>query len=262
MTRLVIHLFLLLLNTSFTLAQNAPISDPQALSLVAQSIAAMTGGAVITDVTITGNATWIAGSDRQTGPATLMAKGGAESRVDLNLSGGSRSEIRNDTAGYPQGASVSVGTLTPSELHNCWVNASWFFPALSFLNAAADPTLIFSYVGQESPGGVSIQHLRVFRYLADQRPAEVALIQRLSTMDIYLDSASLLPIAFLFNVHPDDDAMTDIARAILFSNYQTVNGVQAPFRVQRFVQNGMAVDVVLTGMALNSGLPDTLFAVQ
>ncbi len=30
-------------------------------------------------------------------------------------------------------------------------------------------------------------------------------------MEIYLDSASLLPRAFLFTVHPEDDALTDIA---------------------------------------------------
>ncbi len=153
------------------LAQTTPVSDPQALSLVAQSVAAMTGKAAITDVTITGNASWIAGSDRRSGSATLMARGTAESRVDLNLSGGTRSEIRNDTAGFPQGATIRAdGTLIPSALHNCWVNASWFFPALSFLNATSDRNLIFSYIGAENRAGVNVFHLRVFRYLAGQSP--------------------------------------------------------------------------------------------
>jgi hypothetical protein len=70
------------------------------------------------------------------------------------------------------------------------------------------------------------------------------------------------PGPFLFTRHPEDDALTDIAIAIVFSNYQTVNGIQVPFRVQRLVQNGLAVDLVLTGVTLNSGLPDSLFPVQ
>lgn len=248
---------------SATAHAQVPVSDPQALSLVAQSLSAMTGNASITDVTITGNASWIAGSDRRSGSATLMARGTAESRVDLNLSGGTRSEIRNDTAGFPQGATVRAdGTLIPSALHNCWISPSWFFPPLSFLNATSDPTLVFSYVGSESRAGGNVQHLRVFRYLAGQHAAEIALMQRLSSMDIYLDSVSLLPRAFVFTVHPEDDALTDIARAVVFSNYQTVNGVQVPFRIQRLVQNGLAVDLVLTGVTFNSGLPDSLFAVQ
>lgn len=258
-----IAIFVVTFTCSATAEAQIPVSDAQATSLVAQSIAAMTGNAAIADVTITGNASWIAGSDRLTGPATLMAKGTAESRVDLNLSGGKRSEIRNDTAGYPQGATVRAdGTLIPSALHNCWINASWFFPALSFLNATSDPTLIFSYVGPESRGGVNVQHLRAFRYLAGQRATQIALTQRLSTMDIYLDFTSLLPRAFLFRRHPEDDALTDIAIAIVFSNYQMVNGVQVPLRIQRLVQNGLAVDLVLTGVTFNSGLPDSLFAVQ
>ena len=245
------------------LAQTTPVSDPQALSLVAQSVAAMTGKAAITDVTITGNASWIAGSDRRSGSATLMARGTAESRVDLNLSGGTRSEIRNDAAGFPQGATIRAdGTLIPSALHNCWINASWFFPALSFLNATSDRNLIFSYIGAENRAGVNVFHLRVFRYLAGQSPTQIALTRRLSAMDIYLDATSLLPRAFLFTRHSEDDALTDIAIAIVFSNYQTVNGVQVPLRVQRLVQNGLAVDLVLTGVTLNSGLPDSLFPVR
>ena len=86
--------------------------------------------------------------------------------------------------------------------------------------------------------------------------------QRISTVDIYLDATSLLPRAFVSTIHPDDDALTDIAVEILFSNYKAVNGVQTPLRIQRLVQNGLAVDLVVTGVALNSGLPDSLFAVQ
>jgi len=81
-------------------------------------------------------------------------------------------------------------------------------------------------------------------------------------MDIYLDSSSLLPRGFAFTTHPDDDAMTDIAVEIIFSNYQAINGVQVPLRVRRLIQGGMAVDMVLSGAAFNSGLPDSLFAVQ
>jgi len=263
MARFVVALSLSLLAASFALAQNLPTSDPQALSLAAQSVAAMTGGATIGDVTLTGNANWIAGSDQETGQLTLRAKGVAESRIDLNLSGGTRTEIRNDTAGFPQGESIRPdGTVHAWATHNCWIDASWFFPALSFLSAASDPTLVFSYVGLETHRQATVQHLRVFRYLAGQKPAYISLTQRISTMDIYLDATSLLPRAFVFTIHPDDDALTDIAVEILFSNHQAVNGVQTPLRIQRLIQNGLAVDLVVTGVALNSGLPDSLFAVQ
>ena len=253
----------LLLCTVSAVAQNSPTSDPLAISLVQQSVTALNGGAAISDVTLTGNANWIAGSDNETGQLTLRAKGVAESRIDLNLSGGTRTEIRNDTAGFPQGESIRPdGSVRAWATHNCWINASWFFPALSFLSATSDPTLVFSYAGLETHRQATVQHLRIFRYLAGQKPAYISLTQRISTVDIYLDATSLLPRAFVSTIHPDDDALTDIAVEILFSNYKAVNGVQTPLRIQRLVQNGLAVDLVVTGVALNSGLPDNLFAVQ
>jgi hypothetical protein len=249
--------------TSSASAQNQPSSDPQALSYAAQSITALTGGATISDVTLTGNATWIAGSDNETGPATLYAKGAAESRSDLNLTAGMRTDIRNDTAGFPQGASsVSGGALQAWALHNCWINASWFFPALSFLSTTSDPTLVFSYIGLETRGNGNVQHIQVYRYLSGQKANTISLTQQVSTMDVYLDANSLLPVAYVFNTHPDDDATTNIAVEADFSNYQSVGGVQVPFHIQKLIQGSLAVDITVTGATVNSGLPDSLFAVQ
>jgi hypothetical protein len=67
-------------------------------------MAALSGGTPVTDVTLTGNVTWISGPDKDVGSATLMAKGSTETRMDLVLSGGKRSEIRNIANGLPQGA--------------------------------------------------------------------------------------------------------------------------------------------------------------
>jgi len=85
----------LLVVPTISLAQ----SDAQALAFAAQSIAALTGGTTVTDVTLTGNATMTIGSDISSGPATLSAKGRYESRIDLNLDNGQRTEIRNSTNG-------------------------------------------------------------------------------------------------------------------------------------------------------------------
>ena len=84
----------------------------------------------------------------------------------------------------------------------------------------------------------------------------------MSSEDIYLDSTSLLPVAFAFNVHPDDDASTKIAVTINFSRYQVLNGVQIPMHVQRLISGGLALDVVVTSAVVNSGLSDAPFAIQ
>jgi len=254
---------LTLLLLSVASAQNPPQSDPQAVSLATQAMAALTNGTAVSDVTLTGNAAWISGSDNETGAATFRAKGTGESRMDLSLTGGNRTEIRNNTAHFPQGESISTdGSVNQWPLHNCWINANWFFPALSALAATSDSSLIFTYVGLENRGNGTVQHIQVYRYLSGQKATLIALTQAVSTENIYLDSTSLLPVAFTYNTHPDDDASTRISVEIDFSNYKAVNGVQIPMHVQKFISGELALDIVLTRAVLNSGLSDGLFAVQ
>jgi hypothetical protein len=255
---------LTLANTTFLFSQNqAPVSDPQAIMLAQQSIAALTNSISVADVTLTGNATWIAGSDKETGPTTLQAKGTGESRSDLKLSGGTRTEVRNDAPGSPQGESIAPdGTVQPWPQHNCWINGGWFFPALSILAATSDASVIFTYVGLEGRDTGSVQHIRAYRYVTSKKPGVVALITSLSTEDIYLDSTSFLPVAFVFNTHPDDDEATNISVEIDFSGYQPVSGAQVPMHVQKLINGGLAVDVDITSAVLNPGLSDDLFAIQ
>jgi hypothetical protein len=263
MARCGFGLSLILLLVSVASSQNPPQSDPQAVAFASQAMTALTNGVAVTDVTLSGNATWIAGSDDETGSATLLEKGTGESRIDLNLSGGTRTEIRNDSTGFPQGETIaSGGTVQPWPQHNCWINASWFFPALSILAATSDPSVILSYVGLESRGTGSVQHIRAYHYLPSKRQAATAITASLSAEDIYLDSSSLLPVAFSFNTHPDDDEATNILVEIDFFNYQPVNGVQVPMRVQKLISGGLALDITITGVVVNSGLSDDAFAIQ
>ncbi len=88
------------------------------------------------------------------------------------------------------------------------------------------------------------------------------MIHALSSEDIYLDSTSLIPVAFRFNSHPDDDEDTNILVEIAFHNYQQINGVRLPMRVQKLINGGLALDVTVTSIVLNSGLTNAQFALQ
>src|SRR5216683_7094811 len=132
----------------FVHALNQPASDPQALALAALSVAALTGGTTISDVTLTGSVTWN-GTGSDTGTATLRALGTGESRIDLALTSGTRMEIRDAQTGVPLGHWVAPNNSSGNyTAHNCWTDAVWFFPALGSL--AVGPNVVLSYIGQES----------------------------------------------------------------------------------------------------------------
>ena len=86
-----------------------------------------------------------------------------------------------------------------------------------------------------------------------------ALILRLSTMDIYFDPQSFLPLVLDFNTHPDIDANTNLPVEIQFGNFQNISGGLVPFRIQKYLQGSLLLDLVITNVSINSGVPSTVF---
>jgi len=242
-------------------SQPVPTSDPQALSLAQKSMAALSSATAITDVTISANVTSLLGSDNETGTGTLRAKGIAESRIDLSLTNGSRSEVRDTANGVPAGAwSTNGNASTAMAQHNAWVDAAWFFPPLSSLSQTANPQFVFAYVGQEQHGGLSVQHIRTY-----QVPAAAVTnspIPSLSAMDFYLDPNSYLPLAIGFNLHADKNIGINIPIEIRFANYQAVNGIQVPFHFQQLMNGSLILDATVTSATFNTGLLDSTFTLQ
>ena len=251
----VVSLILGAVVASGQIAQSTSKSDPLAVSLAQKSATALTGGVAISDVTLNGTVISIAGSENESGTGSLQAKGSGETRVDLSLGSARRSDVRSLLNGIPVGAWEKNGGSTNSYAeHNCLTDAAWFFPALSSLSQAANPNFIFSYVGQELHNSVSTQHIQVHQ-LQGAWPD----IQRLTKMDFYLDPSSLLPLAVVAQVHPDNDWVTDIPLEINFSNYQTVNGLRVPFHIQQLLNGTVVLDFTVTSATFNAGLQDSIF---
>jgi hypothetical protein len=255
-TRFVLGALTYLYVSSVAFSQNNPPSDPQALALAAQAVAATTGRATINDVTLTGSVTWN-GSD--TGTATLNALGASESRMDLALTSGTRTEIRDAQTGIQQGQWVGPNNSSGYFAgHNCRTDPVWFFPALGSL--AGGPNIVLSYIRLENWNGRTVQHIQSYVYQSTQLPGPSP--QQLSTMDFYLDATTYLPVAVTFNAHPDNDATTNLPIEIDFSNYQTANGIAVPTHIQRYQQGNLMVDVWVSGASFNTGLSLSTFTIN
>jgi hypothetical protein len=258
---LAISVLVLAISAVFPQTSTSPTtSNPQAVSLAAQALAALTGIVQISDVTLTGTATRTAGSDVETGTITLKALGTTNSRMDLVESGGTRSEIRTAASGFPQGTWIGLdGTSHTMAGHNLMTDAVWFFPAFSIVSQAASTNVVATYVDAETRNGVSVQHLR-FAQPPSVTGDPTGLLTSLTAEDVYLDASSLLPVAILFNTHPDNNAASNIAVEIDFSNYQASSGVEVAQRIQELLNNNLFLDITVQSVALNSGLTTATFA--
>ncbi len=242
--------------------QTAPAS-PQPLQLLRGTLGALSANTLPRDVTLSGTAHYIAGSDDQTGTATLKATATGASRIDLNLSSGPRTEISNSASGAPVGKwSGPDGIPHDIAFHNLVTEPSWFFPTFLLLRAVAPSGYVTTYIGHETLNGQAVEHLTIAQTSNVQTPLGVTTLTHLTQTDVFIDCATLLPAAIAFNVHPDDNMLIDIPIEIRFSDYRPVNGAQIPFHIQKFLRNGLALDIQIQSAAINSGLALNEFNIQ
>ncbi len=244
------------LGTRQATAQQAAVRDPKALTLIASSLNALSGSVSVNDATLQATASYVAGSDQESGGAILIGHVNQESIVQLSLSGGTRQEIRNGIAGTWSGPDATVHSMP---IHNCWTDASWFFPTLTLEAIYADPQVSVAYLVPDASKGATMLHLQAARLLPGQSASATTLIQTLSSMDIYFDPQSFLPLVLDFNTHPDTDANTNLPVEIQYGNFQNTNGALVPFHIQKFVQRTLLLDLTVSNVLVNSGVPASEF---
>jgi len=231
------------------------------LLFLQQSLSALSGGHPLTDVTLSGTARRIAGSDDESGTAVFKALAAGASRTDLTLPGGNRSEVLNTSSTQPVGAwSGPDGVSHPIAYHNLLTAPAWFFPAFPIASGLSTG-YVATYVGHETRNGQAVEHLTISQVPTIAAPPGGPSFAHLSQMDFFLDSTTFLPAAITFNIHPDDNALLDIAIEIDFSNYTTVSGSQVPYHIQKHINNGLALDLQFSSAVLNSGISPTTFTV-
>jgi hypothetical protein len=237
--------------------QQATSSVNQAATLLSQSFAALTGSVQVSDVTLTGAAQRTAGSDDENGTATYKAVSGAN-RLDMSLSSGLWSEIRNGGSGTWQGPDAVTHSMAD---HNLITDVGWF-PAFTLAGLLSSTNEKFTYVGQETKNGVSVIHIRAWQQ-PPNLPSDVAgELNHLSEVDLYLDAITLRPFSYMFNSHPDDDALIDLPTEIRYSNYQNINGVFVPLHVQKFVNESLTIDLQFNNATFNNGISATQINAQ
>jgi hypothetical protein len=129
----------------------------------------------------------------------------------------------------------------------------WFLPALSL-----QPSLMPSYISALDLGlGTVGTGTEVYRHVQSQLvlstlptppPPQVTLLNQ---TDIGLDPTSLLPAVLAYSVYPDSGAQTPIATEIHYSDYRTINGIQIPFHIERYLNGSLQLDILVTSAQIN-----------
>ncbi len=237
-------------SSALCLAQ-LPNSTPTAPTVLTQAQSAFSGGKSVTTVQMNGSASWHYGSDEQTGTVTLIASANGATSVTLGLSGGTRKESfaawdQNPTCDWTD----TDGKNHTNPTHNCLTPSTWFLPSIS-LQTTLPSTAVAGYVGQESTDAGVVHHVRQQRSIVNATPAAKLWMQKWSTSELMLSAQTLLPAVLKFSIHPDNDAKLDIPVEIHYSDYRLTSGVQLPFKIQKFINNNLVLEIDVDSATVN-----------
>lgn len=218
-------------------------STPQALLLEASH--AFAGNQPVSSVLLTGNANFVAGGTRTNGSISLTARADGSSDLEFSAGSASRNELQ-DTFANGQGCTWSVnGGITHTAAgQNCVLPFAWFLPQAALFSSDLPTSGTFALT---APSNVSGQ--TVLQWLP-QLPAnfsaeQSALVSHAGSNELYFDNSSVLPTELRYAAHPDTNAALDIPVRILYSDYRSVDGAEIPFRIQRYFNGVLTLDITI-----------------
>jgi hypothetical protein len=227
---------LICMNSAF--AQQA-VSSPQ--SILQTSVTGMLGQASIQGFSLSGTTETVAGDSEIPGTFSATCAAGGNSQLSLQLGNTSSAENRSSTSGIQGGFWIdSDGIQHPFAFHNLYTPSSWFCPAIALTDILSESNASIQFIGSEVKNGVPVNHYTISS-VPDSTAFRGDLLAHLSQVDVFFDPTTSRPIAFDFTTHPDNDALTDIAIEIQFSNYSNASGVWVPCTVEKYVNSTLTL---------------------
>jgi len=246
----------------------------QGASILQQSLAALTGGATVTDVTMTGTVTVLSGSTTASGTITLVGTVAGQSQLTLALPSGNwvttENFATNPRTSSVAGPSGTTQDTAPEELMG--PSPAWFCPVLVIINAAVPNNFVVSYVGQETSNGSPAQHVAIWPQAVNSFPVSSGGPQappgpslpssRPGQQELYVNPSTFLPETLVLRVRgygtknsvPDPTQPMSLTEEVLFSNYQQVAGGVAAFHVQVLLGGTPLMDIQLSSVRFNTGV--------
>jgi hypothetical protein len=237
-----------------------PQRDPQAVSLLQKSFAAMggPGSSNLGSVMMQGQMNTEMGTKQVVGSIVIKCAGPNICRQDFTSDSYSHSTVVNTD----RGMEVVDGSTIRMPMHMLINHPIKYFPAFTELAAWMDPNLSIVYVGKEPLNGSPVHHIHVEQYLSGLDSKMAALYSKVSGTELYLDTITLNLVKRSQQVSIFQDMGHTLLVDQLFSGYQVQNGFSIPYEISLFVNGAKFADVLISAVAFNSGVSLSEFEVQ
>ena len=251
-------LTVMLLAVPVPIPQSAPVRDPQAISVLNQSLSAA-GGLVpisaVQDYTGTGNIAYSWADQSVQCPLIVRGMGTGNFRIDASLSNGTRTWA---ASGYSGVLITPDGTRQQTAFYNLMTAGSMTLPYVRIAAILGDSTTSIAYVGLVSVNGGQAYQVH-FAPAVDPSITANNSLPGLGAFDVFFDPTSFLVTRLTETVRSETDFTTTYPHQIDFSNYQTTGGIQAPLTIAETVNGQTTWTMTLSSLTFNNGLTDDIF---
>jgi hypothetical protein len=232
-------------------ASTTALKNPQAVSILTQSLNAAGGLSAISgiqDYTGMGTITYNWPGEQASVPVTVRGMGIGNFRIDASLPGGARTWAASNYSGV---------LITPDGTRQSGFGSSLFtagsltLPYIRIASVLTDTTTSVSLVGTVSINGQQAYQIHLVPALDPSMTANSP-SQELGAFELYIDPSSFLVTELVETANPS--SRTTFLHEIDFSNYQAAGNIHAPFTISEKVNGQQTWSIVLNSLAFNSGL--------
>jgi hypothetical protein len=252
---------LLVISAANSQTSSVVTQDPQAISILTQSLNAMGGFAAvgaIQDYTENGTITYNWADEPVQGAVRVQGKGLTGFRIDATLPAGVQTLAINGMAGRLKTADGTLKRLAPYNFANA---GSLSFPALRLASALSNQTVSLSVVGTVQAEGHQVYQVQAI-FPVDPTLATTVPIADLGTLDFFIDSTSFQLVKSSENVRSERDATVAYLHEIVYTNYQPAGGIAVPFGINERIGGQQTWSITVQSLSFNSGLSDSEFIIN
>jgi len=238
--------------------QQAVVRDPQAITILNQSLAAIGGLPAVSsiqDYTGIGNITYYWTSQPVQGQVTVKGMGTQCFRTDAILPAGTRTWAVSNFSGVlinPDGTSLTSSST------NLSTAGSLTLPYIRIASILLDTTTSITYLGTiTTPSGQDYDiHFAPNPLGLNPTPPEISGV---GSFDLYIDPTSYFVVELSETMHSDSHFQTTYIHEIDFSDYQKAVSILAPMNIIEKVSGQETWSMQLSSISFNNGLTAETF---
>jgi hypothetical protein len=242
---------LVLVLSPIAFGQQTVTKDPTAMAIVQQSLVAMGSGQNFVDVQASGTTTAYGDAGSLTQSVTLQATGAANIRTTITKPSGATRIYGTD------GLAACIDGAPAEYTADLTVEGIYFVPALSILNAYAQPDTQVQYQGTDQIGS-SIVDIVALTFTQPGAPASGAYAS--TQLSFFIDRATAFVLKIKSASIADASTSNGPTLEIVLSQYQIFSGFAVPLDQTTSVGGVLDHELMLTSVAFNTGLDSSLFA--